>query len=153
MIGNIIVFRPNVGSIVVPAGEPIELNPGDALNVSVSFSYRVNTAGSCYIVGYIGSKSSPTVKGTQEVLLSPVEDFTTKDASVNIAIPSAGLLGGGVPGGTYNLGVYIQGTDLFQEIPDCVTIVASGGISDMIGMMMMMMMLGMIMPMMTDIGD
>jgi len=150
MIGSVVVFRPGIGSIIIPAGEPIELAAGDTLRVFVSFDYRVGKATSCDVAAYIGPVNSPAVSGAERVSLFPHDEYTREEAAVDITIGGGGLFGGGPAAGLYSLGAYIKGTDIYQEIPDCITIKESFGIASMIGMMVMVMMMGMIMPMMDE---
>lgn len=150
MIDNVVVFRPNVGLILIPAGEMIELAAGDTLRVFVSFDYRVGSAASCKAVAYIGLVSSPVARGSKDVSLFVHPEYTREEATVDITIGGGGLFGGGPAAGLYSLGAYIEDTDLYQEIPDCITIKESFGLSSIIGMVVMVMMMGMIMPMMED---
>lgn len=150
MIGDVIVFRPGVGSILIPAGEPIELAAGDTLRVFVSFDYRVGKAASCRAGAYIGLVSSPVARGAKDVSLFVHPEYDREEATVDIAIGGGGLFGGGPAGGLYSLGAYIEDTDLYQEIPDCITIKEAFGLSSIIGMVVMVMMMGMIMPMMEE---
>lgn len=150
MIGNVIIFRPGVGSILIPAGEPIELAAGDTLRVFVSFDYRVGKATSCNAAAYIGPVSSPVARGAKEVSLFVRPEYDREEATVDITIGGGGLFGGGPAAGLYGLGAYIENTDLYQEIPDCITIKESFGLSSIIGMVVMVMMMGMIMPMMEE---
>jgi len=151
MIGNVVVFRPGVGSILIPAGEPIELAAGDVLRVFVSFDYRVGKATSCRAVAYIGLVSSPVAKGAKDVSLFVHPEYAREEAAVDITIGGGGLFGGGPAAGLYGLGAYIENTDLYQEIPDCITIKEAFGLSSIIGMVVVMMMMGMIMPMMEEV--
>lgn len=153
MIGNVVVFRPGVGLILIPAGEPIELAGGDTLRVFVSFDYRVGKAATCDVAAYIGSVGNPVAWGVERVSLFPASEYTRGEAAVDIRIGGGGLFGGGPAAGLYNLGAYIKGYDLYQEVPDCITIKESFGLSSIIGMVVMVMMMGMIMPMMEGLEE
>lgn len=136
-----------------PTTDTVELNPGDTISVGVSFYYRAGKETSCEVVAYIGPASSPVAKGSQEVSLPSSTNSTKKNASVSVKIPSGSFLGGGAPAGTYDLNAYIKGTELCAQIPGCIVIKGTAGLGDMIGMMMVIMMMGMIMPMMSEISD
>jgi len=150
--GKAVVIGSSFG--VLEANEIVELTQGEALHVDVSFNYRSTKNITIHLDGFIGDPLDPAAKVTQEIDLPAASVFVPMTATVNIAT-SAGTWGiGETPPGTYNLLVRIyEKPDVYDQIPNCVTIIEKVGLLDtimaMIPMFLLIMMMGMMMPMMT----
>jgi hypothetical protein len=141
--------------------EPQTFNVGDTVRVTVSFKYVVgiNTTvklfAGPYYTNIFGKHMVAPCVGEAEVSLMAASTPTPQTASVDfILIPKAN---GGIENGTYGLRVWIEGTNAVAE-QDNVLIVSGnvgGGdvFSGMMPMLMMVMMLGMVMPMVQQMGE
>jgi len=138
-----------------PLQEPLVITQGDTIRVSVSITYSGEGAEPAKLTlqGAIGSMQGSTFNpvnyGNAPIELVPSPVNITVQASVDIKT------GGNTPASTYDLYVKLhEYPELNDMVGQCVTVQESkgilGNISEMIGMMMMVMMMGMIMPMMTE---
>jgi hypothetical protein len=138
---------------------PKTFSVGDKVRVTVSFKYTVgvNTTVKMYAGPYytniLGKHMVDSCVGSREVSLVAATTPTDQPASVDFTlIPKAQ---GGIEDGTYGLRVWIEGTNAVAEQDDVITVTGnpSGGfdITQMMGLMVMVMMMGMIMPMMEEV--
>lgn len=145
MITDIAVFRPGVGVFPVAVGDVIQLQTGDTLTVTASFSYTAPNTVNVTFVGYFGTFASRASSASVRKTLVAASISKSDSVTINIKATKAGNFG---------LGVAAEGSDIFDEVPDCIQVAASPGIIDSVmNMVMMMMMMGMIMPMMTSMGE
>ena len=160
MISALQVYRPGAGWLV-PLEDKVVLAAGDVLRISVAVPYR-GPERTFTLYGSIGQRG---LFGFDEILVgradlpcpnSP-EEYITVSGSVDIEVTESGWFGiGGISSGTdYDLFVKIEEQpDVSAEIDDVIDIAGTGGggldMSGMLGMMMMLMMPGMVMPMVTE---
>jgi hypothetical protein len=158
MITGLQVYRPGAGWLL-PLQEKVILNPGDVLRVSVAVPYR----GPEFEFTLYASIGQRGLLGFDEILVARAslpcpespDKFTTVTGEVDIEVVAAGFAGiGGIsPGTDYDLYVKIEEKpDVYAEIDDVIEI-AGAAMPDMtgvMGMVMMLMMLGMVIPMATE---
>ena len=139
-------------------------NVGDTVRVTASFKYTVGVnktvrllAGP-YYTNIFGKHLVDQCVGDADVALVPASTPTAQTATVDFTlVPKAS---GGIENGTYGLRVWIEDTNAIVE-QDNVIIVSgnpTGGggldiLSSMMPMLMMLMMLGMVMPMVQQMGE
>jgi len=158
MITGLQVFRPGAGWLA-PLQEKVTLSPGDVLRVSVAVPYRgpefeFTLYGSIGQRGFLGFDEILSARAPLPCPDSP-EKFTTVTGEVDIEVVAAGFAGvGGIsPGIDYDLYVKIEEKpEVMAEIDDVIEIagVAAPDMTGMMGMVMMLVMLGMVMPMVTE---
>ncbi len=137
--------------------------PGDTVRVTVSFKYVVGVNTTIRIMAgpfhtdFLGKHMVSNCVGEADVTLSAVSTPTEASATVDFTlIPDAT---GGARDGVYGLRVWIEDTNILVEQQDVIVITgnSSGGSTDvfsaMMPMLMMVMMLGMIMPMTSQLGQ
>jgi hypothetical protein len=140
---------------------PKEFNVGDTVRVTVSFKYAVgvNTTvqmfAGPYSTNIFGKHMVGPCVGKADIPLTAVSTPTPQTADVDfLLIPKAQ---GGIDNGTYGLRVWIEGTNAVAEQDN--VIIVSGNpttgfdMSGMMPMLMMVMMLGMVMPMVQQMGE
>jgi hypothetical protein len=158
MISGMDVYRPGTGWLV-PLQDKVVLAPGDILRLTVAVPYRGPEA-EFILYGSIGQRGLfgfDEILSTRAPLLCPdsPETYTTVTGELDIEIIGAGIAGiGGISAGSdYDLYVKIEeNPEVMAEIDDVIDI-AGSSVSDMtgmLGMMMPLMMLGMVMPMVTE---
>jgi hypothetical protein len=158
MITGLQVFRPGAGWLV-PLQEKVTLSHGDVLRVSINVPYK----GPEYEFTLYGSIGQRGLLGFDEILVAraslPCPDspdkFTTVSGDVDIEIIGAGMLGiGGIsPGTDYDLYVKIEEKpDVAAEIDDVIDIAGAAmpDMTGMVGMAMMLVSLGLVIPMVTE---
>ncbi len=139
-----------------------EFSAGDTVRVTVSFSYTVgiNTTvrllAGPYYTNIFGKHLVDSCVGRADISLAAASTPTQQSADVDFTLIPKAL--GGIDNGTYGLRVWVEGTNAVAE-QDSVIIVSgntssSGGdmFSSMMPMLMMVMMLGMVMPMIQQMG-
>lgn len=124
------------------AGEQVQLGPGDTLRVSVSFKYIVAVGTTVTLWASLGLDLGRDIENFDEISLEATLTPKTWEGDIDINIPTSGK-----SNGTYGLRAEIQGYPETQvTIKDAIVI--SGmptGISDIIGMVVVVMMMGMMM--------
>jgi len=137
----------NTSLAALAAGEQVQLNVGDTLEISVSFKYTVAentmvTLRACpyqYTLGVldrIGGSCGENPDVELEATLTP----KTKETTVEMPIVPAAE--GGIEDGTYGLIVEILGTDAEDHIDDCLVI--SGNPTSMMAMVGPLLALGLL---------
>jgi len=148
MITGFSVFRPGIGLLNVAPGETVELIQGDTLRITASYTYKAQWPTSVRFIGYIGSYNSRKAWSEVIVNLDAAAEEQSGDVTIDI------VTSGSTSPGTWGVGIMIRDTTVFDEIPNCVVVEQKGGIigdiSSMIGMVMMVMIMGMMMPMMSE---
>ena len=158
MISGMDVYRPGTGWLV-PLQDKVGLAPGDILRLTVAVPYRGPEA-EFTLYGSIGQRGLfgfDEILSARAPLLCPdsPETYTTVTGELDIEVVGAGIAGiGGISAGSdYDLYVKIEeNPEVMAEIDDVIDI-AGSSVSDMtgmLGMMMPLMMLGMVMPMVTE---
>lgn len=141
--------------------EPQTFNVGDKVRVTVSFKYvvGVNTTvklfAGPYYTNIFGKHMVTPCVGEADVSLTATSTPASQTASVDfILIPKAN---GGIDNGTYGLRVWIEGTNAVAEQDNVLIVSGNVGGGDvftgMMPMLMMLMMLGMVMPMVQQMGE
>ena len=158
MISGMDVYRPGTGWLV-PLQDKVVLAPGDILRLTVAVPYRGPEA-EFTLYGSIGQRG---LFGFDEILsarapllcLDSPETYTTVTGELDIEIIGAGIVGiGGISAGNdYDLYVKVEEKpEVMAEIDDVIDIAGSSvtDMTGMLGMIMPLMMLGMVMPMVTE---
>lgn len=155
MISGLQVFRPGAGWLL-PLQEKVVLSPGDTLRVNVAVPYKgLEDEFTLYAsIGNRGSFGFDEILAARAPLACPdsPDTFISVTGYVDIEIIGSGWFGiGGISAGNdYDLYVKIEEKpDVMTEVDNVIDI-AGGGMSDMtgmLGMIMPIMMLGMVMPM------
>jgi hypothetical protein len=141
--------------------EPQTFSVGDKVRVTVSFKYvvGVNTTvklfAGPYYTNIFGKHMVDPCVGIADISLVVVSTPTPQTADVDfILIPKAN---GGIDNGTYGLRVWIEGTNAVAEQDNVIIVsgnpTAGFDMSGMMPMLMMVMMLGMVMPMVQQMGE
>ncbi len=138
-------------------------SPGDTVRVTVSFKYIVGVNTTIKVLAgpfhtdILGKHMVSNCVGGADVSLPAASTPTEASAIVDFTlIPDAT---GGARDGVYGLRVWIEDTNVVTEQQDVIVITgnSSGGSTDifsaMMPMIMMVMMLGMIMPMTSQLGQ
>jgi hypothetical protein len=158
MISGLDVYRPGTGWLV-PLQDKLTLMAGDVLRVSVAVPYRGPEAeftlySSIGQRGLFGFDEILSARASLSCPDSP-ETYATVTGEVDIEIIGAGIAGiGGISAGNdYDLYVKVEEKpEVMAEIDDVIDI-AGGSVTDMtgmLGMIMPLMMLGMVMPLVTE---
>jgi len=158
MISGLDIYRPGTGWLV-PLQDKLTLIAGDVLRVSVAVPYRGPEAeftlyGSIGQRGLFGFDEILSARASLSCPDSP-ETYTTVTGEVDIEIIGAGIAGiGGISAGNdYDLYVKVEEKpEIMAKIDDVIDI-AGGSVTDMtgmLGMIMPLMMLGMVMPLATE---
>ena len=140
---------------------PKEFNVGETVRVTVSFKYvvGVNTAvkmfAGPYYTNIFGKHMVSPCVGQTDVSLTAATAPTPQTADVDfMLIPKAQ---GGIENGTYGLRVWVEGTNAIAEQDNVIIVSGNAGSGDMFSammpMVMMLMMLGMVMPMVQQMGE
>lgn len=144
------------------SGNPVEISVGETLRVSCSFKYRVAqdmliSLWACPYQRRLGIRDLiQSCRGETNVTLEATTVLTLKEVVVDcLFIPASE---GGIGDGTYGLVAEIEGTDIKEEIDNCLTVSGNpksawGAIMDIIPLMMIMMMFSMMTPMMKGFGN
>ena len=158
MISGMDVYRPGTGWLV-PLQDKVVLAPGDILRLTVAVPYRGPEA-EFTLYGSIGQRGLfgfDEILSARAPLLCPdsPETYTTVTGELDIEIIGAGIAGiGGISGGNdYDLYVKVEEKpEVMAEIDDVIDIAGSSvtDMTGMLGMIMPLMMLGMVMPMVTE---
>jgi hypothetical protein len=132
------------------AGEQVQLGPGDTLRVNLSFKYIVAQAITVTLWPSLGLGLGRDIESFKEISLEATLTPKTWSGYADILIPASGKTNG-----TYWLQAEIKGyPETMVKIDNAVVISGMGGggfdISSIMGIMMMVMMMGMIMPMMEE---
>ena len=158
MISGLDVYRPGTGWLV-PLQDKLTLIAGDVLRLTVAVPYRGPEA-EFTLYGSIGQRGFfgfDEILSARAPLLCPdsPETYTTVTGEVDIEIIGAGIAGiGGIStGNDYDLYIKVEEKpEVMAEIDDVIDI-AGGSVTDMtgmLGMIMPLMMLGMVMPLATE---
>ena len=138
----------HVISLADPA--PVQVTPGDALRVDMSFDYRgkaqsVPVYAGIGHYGLFGWNAVEPNEGTVEVDVDASEGFMTYEASVLISIAS------NLASDTYDVMAEVVGHSETRVTAGGMVVVpgAAGGMTDMLMMIFPLMMMGMVMPMVT----
>ena len=158
MISGMDVYRPGTGWLV-PLQDKVALAPGDILRLTVVVPYRGPEA-EFTLYGSIGQRGLfgfDEILSARAPLLCPdsPETYTTVTGELDIEVIGAGIVGiGGISAGNdYDLYVKIEEKpEVMAEIDDVIDIAGSSvtDMTGMLGMIMPLMMLGMVMPMVTE---
>jgi hypothetical protein len=160
MINGLEVYRPGIGWLLLEEPERVLLSPGDVLRVSVSVPYR-GPADTYTLYGSIGQRG---FFGFDEILSASValpcpespEEYTTVTGEVDIEISAPGIanIGGISSGVNYDLYVKIEEEpEVSAEIDNIIDITgesSGNGMTDMLGMIMPFLMMGMVLPMVSE---
>ena len=158
MISGMDVYRPGTGWLV-PLQDKVVLAPGDILRLTVAVPYRGPEA-EFTLYGSIGQRGLfgfDEILSARAPLLCPdsPETYTTVTGELDIEVVGAGIAGiGGISAGNdYDLYVKVEEKpEVMAEIDDVIDIAGSSvtDMTGMLGMIMPLMMLGMVMPMVTE---
>jgi hypothetical protein len=158
MISGMDVYRPGTGWLV-PLQDKVVLAPGDILRLTVAVPYRGPEA-EFTLYGSIGQRGLfgfDEILSARAPLLCPdsPETYTTVTGELDIEVVGAGIAGiGGISAGNdYDLYVKVEEKpEVMAEIDDVIEIAGSSvtDMTGMLGMIMPLMMLGMVMPMVTE---
>jgi hypothetical protein len=139
--------------------ETVTLQPGQTLRVHLSFNYKYQAIEPITVTlhGFIGTRQADgtfrsVADGAVEVALAPSTEFTPWEGAVDIPT-GAGLWGiGATPAGTYDLLVRLdEFPEVSAEVSGAVDIVTGAAdMSGMMGMVMMLMKMGMVVPMVSE---
>jgi hypothetical protein len=132
------------------AGEQVQLGPGDTLRVTLSFKYTVAQAITITLWAALGLGLGRDIEAFKEVSLEATLTPKTWEGFIDIPIPTSGK-----KDGTYWLQAEIRGYPETQVRVDNAVIISGmpAGIDLMsiMGLMMVMMMMGMVVPMMEEV--
>ena len=158
MISGMDVYRPGTGWLV-PLQDKLVLAPGDILRLTIAVPYRGPEA-EFTLYGSIGQRGLfgfDEILSARAPLLCPEspETYTTVTGELDIEVVGAGIAGiGGISAGNdYDLYVKVEEKpEVMAEIDDVIDIAGSSvtDMTGMLGMIMPLMMLGMVMPMVTE---
>jgi hypothetical protein len=131
------------------AGEQVQVGPGDTLRVSCNFKYTVAQAITVTLWAALGLGLGRDIESFKEISLESTLTPKTWTGDIDIPIPTSGK-----SNGTYWLQAEIKGyPETVVKIDNAVVISGMAGvfdISSIMGLMMVVMMMGMIMPMMEE---
>ena len=158
MISGMDVYRPGTGWLV-PLQDKVVLAPGDILRLTVAVPYRGPEA-EFTLYGSIGQRGLfgfDEILSARAPLLCPdsPETYTTVTGELDIEVVGAGIAGiGGISAGNdYDLYAKVEEKpEVMAEIDDVIDIAGSSvtNMTGMLGIIMPLMMLGMVMPMVTE---
>jgi hypothetical protein len=135
-------------------GQPLQIPAGQTLRVFLSFNYKVAEMTSVpiwaslyqYTLGILNRVATAQTKTT--ITLDTAIAWQTYQGQIDIAI------GSGVKPGVYGLIVESPGfKDAEARLDNCIEVTAAPGMTDWIGPMITIAMMGMMVPMMTGMGE
>jgi hypothetical protein len=134
---------------VLAAGEQVQLGPGDTLRVNLNFKYTVAQAITVTLWAALGLGLGRDIETFKEISLEATLTPKTWTGYIDIPIPTSGK-----KNGTYWLQAEIKSYPETQtRIDNAVVISGMGGgfdLSSIMGIMVVVMMMGMVMPMMEE---
>jgi len=158
-IGVLMAITPS-GIVLAAQEEKLTVAQGDTVRTSVSFSYRHSHTEPIGVTlhGFIGTRQyggsfQSVADGKKSLSLPPSTEFTPVEEFVDIGTSSGTLGIGKTPVGIYDLFVRIdEQPDVNAELSQCIEIIEKPPLisSELIGMMVMLMVLGMMGMMMSS---